>query len=303
MKALTMRTSPFAFAPLALAALIGLGAPALADAETPIPPRQSWSFAGPFGKFDRAQLQRGFQVYREVCSSCHDLKLLAFRNLSQPGGPEFSAAQVKALAAEYKVKDGPNEQGEMFERPGRPSDRIKISPFANEQAAAASNGGKAPPDLSVMAKARTYERGFPWFVIDAITQFQEQGPDYIDALLQGYEDPPADVKVPEGGNYNKYYPGHIIAMPKPLNDGQVSYAKAESGQPVVPETVAQYAKDVTAFLMWAAEPHLEARKRVGMQVMVFLLIFSGLLYYVKKKIWARVGGEVHGMQPELHGTG
>ena len=278
----------------ALTALAFLAAPAFAAEETPTPPPEKWTFSGPFGRFDRAQLQRGFQVYREVCSSCHALKYIYFRNLAQPGGPEFSEAQVKALAAEYKVQDGPNDQGEMFERPGRPADRIPWA-FANEQAAAAANGGKAPPDLSVMAKARTYERGFPWWLIDIVTMYQEQGPNYITALLLGYEDPPQGFELPAGGNYNKYYPGHVIAMPNVLNDGQVSYPKGGDGQPVVPETKAQYAKDVTAFLEWTAEPHLEQRKRLGFQSIVFLAVFAGLVWYMKKKIWARVGGETEGV--------
>ncbi len=149
--------------------------------------------------------------------------------------------------------------------PAARADRFP-SPFPNENAAAAANGGKAPPDLSLMAKARTYERGFPWFVIDMFTQFAETGPDYVAALLNGYKEPPAGFTVPAGGHYNEYFPGHIIAMPKPLSDGQVEYPKLESGQPQVPETVDQYARDVTAFLMWTAEPHLEARKRLGLQV-------------------------------------
>ena len=278
----------------ALTALLAVAAPAYAAEETPHPPAEKWTFSGPFGRFDRAQLQRGFQVYREVCSSCHALKYIYFRNLAQPGGPEFSEAQVKALAAEYKVQDGPNDQGEMFERPGRPADRIPWA-FANEQAAAAANGGKAPPDLSVMAKARTYERGFPWWLIDIVTMYQEQGPNYITALLLGYEDPPQGFELPAGGNYNKYYPGHVIAMPNVLNDGQVSYPTGGDGQPVVPETKAQYAKDVTAFLEWTAEPHLEQRKRLGFQSIVFLAVFAGLVWYMKKKIWARVGGETEGV--------
>jgi cytochrome c1 len=279
---------------LAGALALALAGPAFAAGETPTPPAESWTFSGPFGRFDRAQLQRGFQVYREVCSSCHSIKLIYFRNLSQPGGPEFSEAQVRALAAEYKIQDGPNDQGEMFERPGRPADNLPWA-FPNEQAAAAANGGKAPPDLSIMAKARTYERGFPWWLIDIVTMYQEQGPNYISALLQGYEDPPAGFELPAGGNYNKYYPGHVIAMPNVLNDGQVTYPKGGDGQPVVPETKAQYAKDVTAFLEWTAEPHLEARKRLGFQVIVFLTIFAGLVWYMKKKIWARVGGETEGV--------
>jgi cytochrome c1 len=279
---------------LAGALALVLAGPAFAAGETPTPPAESWTFSGPFGRFDRAQLQRGFQVYREVCSSCHSIKLIYFRNLSQPGGPEFSEAQVRALAAEYKIQDGPNDQGEMFERPGRPADNFPWA-FPNEQAAAAANGGKAPPDLSIMAKARTYERGFPWWLIDIVTMYQEQGPNYISALLQGYEDPPAGFELPAGGNYNKYYPGHVIAMPNVVNDGQVTYPKGGDGQPVVPETKAQYAKDVTAFLEWTAEPHLEARKRLGFQVIVFLTIFAGLVWYMKKKIWARVGGETEGV--------
>ncbi len=278
---------------LLAAALLGLSAPAFAAGETPVPPQIKWTFQGPFGKFDRAQLQRGFKVYREVCASCHSLSYVYFRNLSEAGGPEFSEAQVKALAAEYKIQDGPNEAGDMFERPGRAADRFP-SPFPNEQAAAAANGGKAPPDLSLMAKARTYERGFPWFVVDVFRQYSENGADYLTALLKGYEEPPAGFQVPAGGHYNRYYPGHIIAMPKPINDGQVEYPKNEAGQPQVPETVDQYSRDVTAFLAWTAEPHLEQRKRLGFQVMLFLIVLAGLLYFTKKKIWARVGGEVEG---------
>ena len=272
-----------------------------AGEETPHPPRQSWSFSGLFGTFDRAQLQRGFKVFRESCQNCHSLSRVYFRNLSQPGGPEFSQAQVRALAAEYKVKDGPNEAGDMFERPGRPADTFP-PPFPNENAAAAANGGKAPPDLSVMAKARTYERGFPWFVLDVLPipglMYQENGPDYLAALLNGYVDPPQGFEVPAGGHYNLYYPGHIIAMPKPISDGQIEYPKPENGQPQAPETVAQYAKDVTAFLMWTAEPHLEERKRLGFKVIAFLLLLAGLLYFTKKRIWDRVGGDPVGLLPE-----
>jgi ubiquinol-cytochrome c reductase cytochrome c1 subunit len=278
---------------LIAAALLGFATPALAAGETPVPPQLKWSFQGPFGTFDRAQLQRGFKVYREVCASCHGLSYVAFRNLSQPGGPEFSEGQVRALAAEYKIQDGPNEAGDMFERPGRPADRFP-SPFPNENAAAAANGGKAPPDLSLMAKARTYERGFPWFILDAFRQYSENGADYLVALLNGYHDAPQGFQVPAGGHYNEYYPGNVIAMPKPLSDGQVEYPKGPDGQSVVPETVDQYARDVTAFLVWTAEPHLEARKRIGLQVMLFLILLSTLLYFTKKKIWARVGGEVEG---------
>jgi ubiquinol-cytochrome c reductase cytochrome b/c1 subunit len=244
------------------------------------PPSLDWSFAGPFGTFDRPQLQRGLKVYKEVCSACHSLELVAFRNLADPGGPGYTPAQAAALAAEYKVQDGPNDSGDMFERPGRPADYFP-SPVPNEQAARAANGGAHPPDLSLIAKARGYERGFPQFIFDAFIQFQEKGPNYIDALLQGYEEkPPAGFALPEGSYYNRIFPGHAIKMPKPLSDGQVTY---EDGSP---ETVQQYARDVSAFLMWAAEPHLEARKRLGLQVMVFLIALSLLLYFTKRKVWA-----------------
>jgi ubiquinol-cytochrome c reductase cytochrome b/c1 subunit len=255
--------------------LAGLIAAPAAAAEQPTPPREKWSFSGPFGQFDRGQLQRGFKVYREVCQVCHGLNLVSFRNLADLG---FSEAQIKAVAAEYKIKDGPNDQGEMFERDGRPADRFP-QPWPNENAARARYNG-VPPDFSVLAKARTYERGFPWFVFDAFTQYQEHGVDYIAAMLQGYEDrPPQGVTIPQGLAYNKYFPGGAIAMPKPMEDGRVTY---DDG---APQTLAQYSKDVSAFLMWAAEPHLEARKRIGFQVMIFLIVFAGLLYFTKKKVW------------------
>ncbi|MFO1147275.1 MAG: cytochrome c1 [Alsobacter sp.] len=268
---------------------LGTAAPQASAAEAVVPPRNSWSFAGPFGHYDATQLQRGFKVFREVCANCHSANLLAFRNLSEEGGPQFSEAQVTALAKEYKVKDGPNDSGDMFERPGRPADRWP-APFPNKQAAAAANGGAAPPDFSVLAKARTYERGFPWFLFDIVLQFQEQGPDYITALLQGYKEPEHGVEVPDGKYYNEYFPGHIISMPPPLNDGQIEYPKDASGKPQAPETVAQYAKDVTAFMMWVAEPHLEARKELAFKILAFLLVFAGLLYFTKKKIWSTVEG-------------
>jgi ubiquinol-cytochrome c reductase cytochrome b/c1 subunit len=244
------------------------------------PPSLSWSFAGPLGKFDRGQLQRGYKIYKEVCSTCHSMNLMHFRNLADPGGPEFSLAQAAAVAADYKVQDGPNDAGDMFDRPGRIADKFP-APFANEQAARAANGGALPPDLSLIAKARSYERGFPQFIFDFFKQFQEQGPNYVSALLQGYVDPaPKDFKLPEGSYYNKYFPGHSIKMPKPLSDDQVTY---DDG---TPQKLDQYAKDVGAFLMWTAEPHLVERKRLGGQVMIFLLIFAGLMYFTKKKVWA-----------------
>ena len=277
----------------------GFAAPLAASAAEgqPHPPREKWSFSGTFGTFDRAQLQRGFKVYREVCQGCHRLKI-PFRTLSQTGGPQFSQAQVTALAAEYKVQDGPNDAGDMFERPARPADNIPWS-FPNENAAASANGGKAPPALQLMAKARSYERGFPMFIVDALPffQYQEHGPDYIHAILTGYRDEaPQGVTVPDGGYYNEYYPGHIIAMPKPLaTDGQIEYPKGADGKPQVPETIDQYSRDIAAFLMWTAEPNLEARKRTGFMVIIFLAVFAYLMFYVKKKVWAKVGGEAEGL--------
>jgi ubiquinol-cytochrome c reductase cytochrome b/c1 subunit len=276
-KAASMASAVIMFA---VAGALFAGSVQNARAEQDTPPSLKWSFAGPFGKYDRGSLQRGLKVYKEVCSNCHSLNYIAFRNLADPGGPGYSPAQVAALAAEFKIKDGPNDQGEMFDRPGRPADYFP-PPFPNEQAARASNGGGLPPDLSLITKARSYERGFPTFVFDFFTQFQEQGPNYVDALLQGFEpNPPPGVSIPAGSYYNKYFPGHAIKMPPPLSDGQVTF---DDGSPA---TVAQYAHDVSTFLTWAAEPHMEARKRMGMQVFIFLIILSGLLYFTKKKVWA-----------------
>jgi ubiquinol-cytochrome c reductase cytochrome b/c1 subunit len=260
-------------------ALCGAGAAVAQEADAP--PRQRWSFSGPFGLYDQAQLQRGFKVYQEVCSNCHGLKLVAFRNLAELGGPGFTEAQAASIAATFQVTDGPNDQGKMFKRPGKISDYFP-PPFANEQAARAAFGGAAPPDMSVLAKARSYDWGFPWFILDAFTMYQEPGPDYIHAILIGYADPPAGFALPPGGQYNKYFPGRAIGMPKPLSDGQVEYTDG------TPATVDQYARDVSAFLMWAAEPTLNARKRLGFQVMVFLIVFTALLYFTKKRVWHEV---------------
>ena len=262
--------------------LLGLTATAFAadesSHETPQPPRQKWSFSGPFGHYDKGQLQRGFKVYKEVCAVCHGLKYVAFRNLTALG---YSEGQVKAIAAEYKVQDGPNDQGEMFEREGRPADYFP-TPWKNENAARAQYNG-VPPDFSVLAKARGYERGFPWFIFDIFTQFQEHGVDYIHALMVGYkEKPPAGVTLPTGTFYNEYFPGHALAMPPPLSDKRVEYTDGS------PATTDQYAKDVAAFMMWAAEPHMEERKRIGFQVMIFLIVFAGLLYFTKKRVWHAV---------------
>jgi ubiquinol-cytochrome c reductase cytochrome b/c1 subunit len=272
-----MRKTAF---PILVACAVSAASSALAQEQhTPTLPRQSWSFAGPFGIFDRAQIQRGLHVYRDVCSACHGMKHVAFRNLAQPGGPGYSEAQAKQIASEYRINDGPNDKGEMFERPGRLSDYFP-SPDANEQAARARFNGALPPDFSVIAKARGAEAGFPWFVFDAVRQYQEAGADYIFAYITGYEDPPADVTLSEGQFWNKYFPGHRTAMRPPLLDGQVDYTDG------TPATAEQYSRDVSAFLMWVAEPHLEARKRIGFQVMIFLIVLAGLAYFTKKKVWA-----------------
>ncbi len=266
----------------AIVALSFSAAPAASAAEAAAKPtRQSWSFAGPFGLYDRAQLQRGFKVYREVCAACHGLKLVAFRTLASPGGPGFTEPQAKQVASEYRITDGPNERGEMFERPGQLSDYI-LSPDPNEQAARARLNGALPPDLSVIAKARSYEVGFPGFVIDAFKQYQEAGVDYVFAYLNGYENPPAGVTLPDTQFWNKVFPGNRTAMRPPMQKDQVEYSDD------TPQTVEQYSRDVAAFLMWAAEPHLESRKRIGFQVMIFLLVFAGLMYFTKKKVWSAV---------------
>jgi cytochrome c1 len=261
----------------ALAAELSAAAISTASAQD-APPRQHWSFSGPFGIYDQAQLQRGFKIYREVCSNCHSLKLLAFRNLADLGGPGFTEAQAATIAATFQVTDGPNDQGQMFQRPGGIADYFP-PPFPNDQAARAALGGKLPPDMSVLAKARGYEWGFPQFVFDAFTMYQEDGPDYIHAILNGYTDPPAGFPLAPGTQYNKYFPTGGIGMPKPLSDGQVEYTDG------TPMTVDQYGRDVAAFLMWAAEPTLNERKRLGFQVMIYLLVLTGLLYFTKKRVW------------------
>jgi cytochrome c1 len=185
----------FIFAIVLVAALSGLAIRTASAQEGDAPPRQHWSFAGPFGLYDPAQLQRGFKIYREVCSNCHSIKLLAFRNLADAGGPGFTEAQAATIAAGFQVTDGPNDQGQMFQRPGRISDYFP-PPFANDQAARAALGGALPPDMSTLAKARSYESGFPWFIVDAFTEYQEDGPDYIHAILTGYDKAPAGVTLP-----------------------------------------------------------------------------------------------------------
>jgi ubiquinol-cytochrome c reductase cytochrome c1 subunit len=239
----------------------------------------SYTFEGPFGTFSRSQLQRGYKVYKEVCSSCHSMRLLTFRNLADPGGPEFTEEQVKALAATFQVQDGPDESGEMFNRPALPSDRFP-SPFANEQAARAANGGALPPDLSLITKAREGWTGTFTQLANGIG-----GPEYVYSVLTGYEPEPSELAAekPPGKYYNPYFAnGHWISMPPPLSDTQVTFDDGASN------TVENMARDVSAFLAWTAEPKLEQRKALGFQVMIFLIVFSALVYLAKQKIWSGI---------------
>ncbi|MCB1783266.1 MAG: cytochrome c1 [Alphaproteobacteria bacterium] len=220
---------------------------------------QDWSFDGPFGTYDKASLQRGLKIYREVCAGCHSLKRVYFRNLEGIG---YNEEQIKAIASQYTVQDGPNDEGEMFDRPAKPSDYIP-SPFPNDNAAKSANNGALPPDLSLITKAR------------------EDGANYVFSLLTGFEAAPHGVEMSETQHWNKYFPGHKISMPPPLSPGQVSYADDGS-----PETLEQYAKDISHFLTWAADPYMEERKRTGVKVILFLLVFAGIMLGLKKKTWA-----------------
>ncbi len=247
-----------------LAALLALAlialAPSAEAAEEGKAAHQSWSFEGLFGTFDRAAAQRGFQVYKEVCSACHPATYLSYRNLAEIG---FDEENIVAIAASVEVQDGPNDQGEMFTRPGRPSDHF-AKPYLNDKAARAANNGALPPDLSTIVRARP------------------GGPDYVFGVLTGYGEPPADMKMMEGMNYNAMFPGHQIAMPPPLNESSVTY------QDGTPASVAQEARDVTTFLTWASEPILETRKQIGWKVMLYLIVMTGMLYATKRKVWASV---------------
>lgn len=274
----------------AVAAFMGLSAvsPAQAAEAGKHPERVNWSFAGIFGTYDENQLQRGFQVFREVCASCHGARLMAFRNLGEPGGPRFSEAQVKALAAEYEVADATVDGGM---RPAVAADRWP-SPFASEQEARDAMGGAYPPDFSVLAKARGVTDPFPTWVFNYFTGYQEGGVDYIHALLTGYHaevpaDAPEGFVLGEGQYYNDYFPGHAISMAPPLADGLISYTPNEDGV-TVPETMEQYSTDVSAFMMWMAEPHLVSRKQTGFAVLLFLVLFAGLMYATKRKLWAGI---------------
>ena len=227
----------------------------------------NWSFKSFFGKFDRSSLQRGYQVYNEVCASCHSLKHLSYRNLAEKGGPEFSEAEAKAIASNFEVTDGPDSTGEMFTRPAKLSDKF-VMPYANEEEAKSANGGAYPPDMSVLVKAR------------------KGGADYIYSLLLGYEDPPTDLKLDDGVYYNKYMYGNKIKMAAPLSDDIVEYADGTKA------STDQMAKDVVTFLMWTAEPHLETRHKTGFRVIIYLLILTVLVYFSMKRIWSRIESKV-----------
>ena len=237
------------------------------SAEQVDPIKMNWSFKGLTGKFDRASLQRGFQVYKEVCSSCHSMQYLSYRNLGEAGGPEFSEAEVKAIASSIEINDGPDSQGEMFTRPGRPSDKFK-SPYPNVNASIAANGGAYPPDMSVLVKARP------------------GGADYIYSVLVGYEEPPAGIDLDDGVYYNKYMIGQKIKMSAPLTEDLVEYSDGTKA------SVDQMARDVTTFLSWAAEPELEERHRTGIKVMIYLILLTALVYLSMRKIWSRIDSEV-----------
>lgn len=242
-----------------LAAL--LLAPAVAIAVESEPPiDRTWPHEGFFGSFDKAALQRGYQVFEQVCANCHSAKYLAFRHLAGIG---YGEEDIKAIAAQHTVVDGPDENGEMFERPARPSDYFP-APFPNEQAARAANNGALPVDLSLIVKAR------------------EGHEDYVYSLLLGYEEAPEGVEVPPGQYYNRYFPGHLLSMPPPLSEGLVQYADG------TPATVPQMAEDVVQFLAWLSEPHLETRKMVGLKFMLFVLAMTGILYAYKRRLWAKL---------------
>ncbi len=229
--------------------------------------KTDWTFKGLFGKFDRGSLQRGYQVYTEVCASCHSMKYLSYRNLSEKGGPEFSEAEAKAIAANFEILDGPDSTGEMFTRPAKLSDKF-VMPYANDEEAKSANGGAYPPDMSVLVKAR------------------KGGADYIYSLLLGYDDAPSNIKLDDGVYYNKYMYGNKIKMPAPLSDDLIEYSDGTKA------TSEQMAKDVVNFLMWSAEPHLEQRHKTGFRVIVYLIILTVLVYFTMKKIWSRVEPEV-----------
>ena len=248
------------FAALAMAATLGLASNQAQAAEAAPIPDHTWQFEGVFGTFNRASAQRGLQVYNQVCSSCHGMEYVAFRTLSDLG---YNDDQIEAIAAQYTVTDGPNSEGEMYQRPAEATDTFP-SPYDNEQAAKNANGGAYPVDLSVITNARP------------------GGPEYVRALLIGYEEPPADANMSPGQYWNKYFPGNKIGMPQLLTDGAVDYQDGTQA------TAEQMAHDVTTFLHWASNPHMEERKRMGLKVILFLIVLTGLLYAVQRKVWADV---------------
>ena len=243
-----------------LSAALALGLAGAAQASEAVHiPQQNWPHSGVFGTIDKASAQRGFQIFKEVCATCHSAKLVPIRTLAGIG---FSEDELKAIAAGYEVQAGPNDAGEMFMRPGIPADRFP-SPFPNDNAARAANNGALPPDLSLMAKARV------------------GGEDYLYAFLTGFEEnPPEGVTLMPGMNYNKYFPGHQVGMPNILMPDGVTYADG------TPATVQQQAHDVTTFLTFIAEPHMDARKQMGVKVILFLIVLAGLMYATKRKLWS-----------------
>jgi cytochrome c1 len=247
----------------ALAFVAGATAVPAEEAAIKLPSRE-WGFSGPFGTYDRAAAQRGFQIYKEVCSACHSLNLLYYRNLMDLG---LTENQVKGIAAEVQVPDI-GDDGSAIDRPAKPSDHFK-KPFANELAAAAANGGKAPPDLSVIVKARDGGANYIYALLTSYVPFDKLKPEQI-----------KEFSVTKDDNFNTYFPGHRIAMPPPLADGKVTYADGTKN------TLEQEASDVVEFLAWASEPHLEDRNRTGVRVILFLLALAGLLYAVKQQVWA-----------------
>jgi ubiquinol-cytochrome c reductase cytochrome c1 subunit len=257
-----------------------------ADAAHPQIPRQHWSFGGLLGHYDDAQLQRGFKVYTEVCARCHGVKRLAFRNLAQPGGPSFPEAAVKSLAATYQVDAEPNEEGKILKRPATLADRIP-PPYRNEQEARFALNGALPPDLSLITRARAAEENTPFYRLpdhmlrDILTAYQEGGADYVFAYLTGYKQPPAGTKLADFMSYNVAFAGHQTAMPDPFlgGDGMVKY------DDTTPPTVDNYARDVTAFLAWAADPNLEQRKHMGILVVAYIALTALLLGLAKRRIW------------------
>jgi cytochrome c1 len=285
------------FAPLrmALVAIAAVGFASAANAaggEAIHYDRHDWTYGGVKGQFDPIQLRRGFQVYQEVCAACHGLERVRFRNLVEPGGPQFDEEAVKTLATEWpnQIVDGPNDEGEMFERPAKLSDILK-GPYKNAKEARAAQGGAYPPDLSLMTRARNIHTDAPWYIHvplmmrDIITGYQEGGSDYVYSLLIGYEDEPADFELSEGMNYNKYFAGHQIAMAQPIpEEGAVEYQENAGAK----MSMKQNAEDVTAFLAWAADPSLNSRKQLGWSVLIYLLITTLLLYFAKKRIWKRI---------------